>query len=386
MTSKERFLAALNRDIPDRLPVTTHHLMPSYLRRQGKGKTPMEFFDYFGLDPIDWVFACRPDEEKGDSQVSQPAVLEGGRDFLLCSKFWVPNREILSGPGKSEVRLSFITPRKTLKMRKRGDEHTFWITENLIKEKSDIEVLAEFAPSSLCDVEEVRRSAKKLGQKGLVRGTVPGFDVLGQPGCWQDAAVLFGIENLILQAYEDPAWVHRFLTILKDRKKKYIHSAAGAPFDIMELGGGDASTTVISPSLFDTFVAPYDAELIHLAHEAGQKIVYHTCGGMMPLLERIADMGADAAETFTPPAMGGDADLKEAKKRIGRRLCMIGGFDQIHFFSGSTPAAVRREVRRCFEAAGRGGGYIISPSDHFFTAEDRLLLAYGDEAGKCNYE
>jgi uroporphyrinogen-III decarboxylase len=99
-------------------------------------------------------------------------------------------------------------------------------------------------------------------------------------------------------------------------------------------GTSAASTTVISPKLFEKFVAPYDSLLIALAHEAGQRIAYHTCGGMMPILEQIAGMGPDAMETFTPPDMGGDVDLAEAKRRIGDKVCMIGGFDQFHFFSG----------------------------------------------------
>jgi hypothetical protein len=31
MTSRQRFLAAIKREIPDRLPVTTHHVMPYFL-------------------------------------------------------------------------------------------------------------------------------------------------------------------------------------------------------------------------------------------------------------------------------------------------------------------------------------------------------------------
>jgi len=38
------------------------------------------------------------------------------------------------------------------------------------------------------------------------------------------------------------------------------------------------------------------------------------------LLEQIADMGPDAMETFTPASLGGDADLAEAKRRIGDRV------------------------------------------------------------------
>jgi len=90
-------------------------------------------------------------------------------------------------------------------------------------------------------------------------------------------------------------------------------------------------------------------------------------------------------ETFTPPGMGGDVDLNEAKRRIGGRVCMIGGFDQFHFFTGCTAEKTRDEVRRCFDAAGRGGGYILSPSDHFFDADLTLLEAFADEAQKCVY-
>jgi uroporphyrinogen decarboxylase len=219
----------------------------------------------------------------------------------------------------------------------------------------------------------------------LIRGTIPGFDIYGQPGCWQDAAVLFGIEELIMATYDDPHWVHEFLSILREKKILFIQSMQGAQFDLVELGGGDASSTVISPSIFEKFVAPYDAELIDAAHAAGQRIVYHTCGGMMPILETIADMKPDAMETFTPPSLGGDVDLAEAKQRIGDRVCMIGGFDQFHYFKGTTEKETRAAVRRCFEDAGERGGFILAPSDHFFEADIRLLKAYANEAKKCAY-
>ena len=105
----------------------------------------------------------------------------------------------------------------------------------------------------------------------------------------------------------------------------------------------------------------------------------------MPILENIADMGVDAMETFTPVDMGGDVDLTEAKRRIGDRVCMIGGFDQFHFLTGCTPEDTRRRVRECFEAAGGNGGFILSPSDHFFDAEPELIRAFADEAVKCTY-
>ena len=190
---------------------------------------------------------------------------------------------------------------------------------------------------------------------------------------------------MILATYDDPEWVHELLHILQRRKKIYIESMEGARFDVHELGGGSGSSTVISPKIFEKFVAPYDAELIKTAHRVGQRITYHTCGGMMPILELIADMKPDAMETFTPPGMGADVDLAEAKQRIGDRVCMIGGFDQLHYLVGCTPEETRAEVRRCFEKAGPNGGYILSPSDHFFEANLTCLEAFANEARKCVY-
>ena len=105
----------------------------------------------------------------------------------------------------------------------------------------------------------------------------------------------------------------------------------------------------------------------------------------MPMLERIVGMKPDAMETFTPPGMGGDTDLAEARRRLGPDMCMIGGFDQFHFFQGCTPQQTRAEVRRCFEAAGKAGGYILCPSDHFFDAEPELIMAFAEEGRSCAY-
>jgi uroporphyrinogen decarboxylase len=385
MNSRQRFLAAIQREIPDRLPVTTHHLMPYFLETYMDGISCQEFFDYFGLDPIHWVVAYRPDPSRNeyyDPRQKETGFLEARR---ICSDNWRIETEDIPNKEYKVTRFRFITPEKNLSMVLQSDKHTTWVTEQMIKEKSDIHVFAKYASIPLCDGERVNREAGIFRDRGIIRGSIPGFDVYGQPGCWQDAAVLFGIEKLIMETFDDPEWVHSFLEILKERKIRYIQSMQGVQFDVVELGGGDASSTVISPKIFEEFVAPYDAQLIDLAHKKGQRIVYHTCGGMMPILGRIADMSPDAMETFTPPSLGGDADLREAKKKIGNRVCMIGGFDQALYFKDCSPEETRRAVRQCFEEAGEGGGYVLSPSDHFFDADIELIRAFADEATKCVY-
>jgi uroporphyrinogen decarboxylase len=385
MTSKQRLLAALDRKIPDRLPVTTHHVMPYFLKKYLNGISNDEFFDQFQLDAIRWLNVYKPDETKGEyhDPLHTPGYLEARR---ISSDQWRIFPERLPDSHYETIRYNFVTPKKTLSMVLQSNEYTSWVSERLIKEKSDIDIIADYAVVPKCDVEAVNREAEAFGERGIIRGFINFFDVYGQSGCWQDAAVLYGIEELIFATFEDPEWVHALLKILFERKKIYIESLRGARYDIIEHGGGDASSTVISPEIFDTFVAPYDAPLIDSAHSAGQRVVYHTCGGMMPFLERLADLRADALETFTPVSMGGDAQLAEAKQRIGDKVCMIGGFDQFHYFNNCTPEETRQEVRRCFNEAGRNGGYILSPSDHFFDADIALVEAFADEARTCVYD
>ena len=368
-------LKALNRDVPDRLPVTSHHIMRYFLDRYLGGVNDLDFFDYFGMDAYTWLVPIC-----GTPGVSW--VDESGR--MQSEKWRIECQEVATGtfPGK---RFTVSTPKGQLTAEIQKNEYTEWMTERPIKRKSDIDLLAEYLPTPSCDRDAVNARAAEFGERGLVRGHIPCFDLYGQPGCWQDAACLVGIERLILESYDDPAWVHELLGILQRRKLDYIRTLQSADYDLLELGGGDASSTVISPRIFDEFVAPYDSTLIQAAHEAGQRIVYHTCGGMMPLLERIAGMGPDAMETFTPVGMGGDVDLRQAKRRIGDKVCMIGGFDQFHFFINNTVENTRAEVRRCFKEAGGGGGFILSPSDHFFDANPVLIAAYADEARHCLY-
>ena len=364
MTSKERLIAALDRKPLDRLPVTTHDLQKYFLNKYMGGCSDYEFYTQMGMDPVkvvvDWNWA--------------PENVEN----------WRIEKEILPDPQYHTIRYYFHTPAKTLTMVTQSNGYTTWVMEHMLKDKNDIEVLERYVPVPTANKELIQKAAIEYPDC-LIRGCVPCLTLEGQPGCWQEFVQLYGTMEAILETYEDPDWVKELLGVLQRKKLPYIDSLEGCPYDILELGGGAASTTVISPSIFEEFVAPYDTPIIERMHEKGQRVAYHTCGGMMPILEQLAAMKPNALETFTPASMGGDADLAEAKRRIGDKVCMIGGFDQGHYYIDCTPEETRKYVRKCFEEAGEGGGYILSPSDHFFDADPELIRAYADEALKCVY-
>jgi len=385
MTSRERLLTTLDGGQADRLPVTTHHLMPYFLDKYMKGTSFEGFFDRFQMDAIDWVVPVKADESRGeylDPSQGEPGFLQVSRVF---SDNWRIESESISGTGHDTTRHTIVTPGGELSCVIQGNGYTEWVAEPLIKKKSDIDLIAKYGTRPLCNTGKVRQSVLNIGERGIVRGFVLPFDIYGQPGCWQDGCCIRGTEALIMDTFDDPVWVHEFMQVLLERKKPYVKSLEGSGYDVTELGGGDASTTVISPAIFNTFVAPYDKQLIDEAHNAGVRVSYHVCGGMMPILEDLASMGPDALETFTPPEMGADANLAEAKRRIGDKVCMIGGFNQAHYLLGCTEKATRDYVRKCFNEAGGSGSYILAPSDHFFDADVNLLNVFADEARKCLY-
>lgn len=104
----------------------------------------------------------------------------------------------------------------------------------------------------------------------------------------------------------------------------------------------------------------------------------------MPLLDIVALNGADGLETMTPPEMGGDCDLRKADEQVGDKLFFIGGFNQNGGFENGTPEAVRSMVLELFEAA-RHGGFILSPSDHFFFGNPDNIQTFVDTVRECIY-
>jgi len=50
MTSKERLMLAINREKPDRLPVSIHQWQPYHLEKHMGGRSDLEAFQMVGLD------------------------------------------------------------------------------------------------------------------------------------------------------------------------------------------------------------------------------------------------------------------------------------------------------------------------------------------------
>lgn len=365
MTSRERLLTAINRKTPDRLPAQVHSWMPYYLNAYLGGIDQYQAYERFGLD---WVIYTGP--RLAYSQQS-------------LANWQVERRDLGQDESGNNCWMQIITtPEGTLTGRGAYDKFTHWDTEVLGKSTSDVEIFLKYFPSpESIDFAPVVEARDKTGDNGIVRG---GIYAYGQAGPWQSFCCLVGTERAIYYAVDEPEWVHHVLQSLVDKQLPSIEMMRGIPFDLVETGGGAGSNTVISPALHREFCTPYDRQLHDALHAIGLKVVYHLCGGVMQMLENVVDNGADGLETMTPVGMGGDCDLAEAYRRVGDKLFFIGGFDQSIGFESGTPEKARELVFAC-HAACPNGGYICSPSDHFFRGDPENVQAFADAAKECRY-
>ncbi|MCC6729409.1 MAG: hypothetical protein IT208_08720 [Chthonomonadales bacterium] len=361
MTSKERMMVALQRGVPDRVPATVHQWQPFHLDEYLGGASDLEAFRRFGLDASLTRFPILPTRDPN-------------WDIGVC--------ETSAPPGERRFEVTVTTPCGTLENVVGQNPTTTWNVTHLVKRPDDLELVDRFLPVPVLDREAVRRAYDDLGDDGIMRGFVFG----DQGGCWQHACCLAGTVEMITAATDSPDWVHAFMEALWRKKERFIaENLDGAAYDLIETGGGAASSTVIGPRYYREFCLPYDRRMHDALHAIGHRVVYHTCGGMMPILELLAENGCDASETLTPPSMGGDARPAELKRQVGDRLALVGGLDQNSVLEVGTPADVREHVHSMFAAYGPGGGYVMSPCDHFFRVPTENLEAYAAAARECVY-
>lgn len=367
MTSKERMLTALRRQQPDRLPITVHQWLPYHLNTYMNGIDQLEAFRITGLD----------------AAVTLSDVVES-----VSSADWVYSVQPLGVvSGHNQLRHTVDTPDGRLTWVTASNPTTTFTVEHILKTKNDAEIFLKHWPAQRLCKQKLAKGYDRTGDAGIVRGFVTHF---AQPGSWQDFCEMVGTQDAIYWAIDDPAFVHHFLDEMTKIKVAFVHEQLdGARYDLIEHGGGAASSNVISPAMFDEFCVPYDRRVIDALHEVGLPVVYHTCGGMMANLEHIPLNGCDASETLSPPNVGGDIRTREdrlaVKRILGSRVALIGGIDQGQLDHPQAPETIAQQVRECFATFGLEGGYICSASDHFFHAPVDNLKALAAAAKDCRY-
>ena len=114
-------------------------------------------------------------------------------------------------------------------------------------------------------------------------------------------------------------------------------------------------------TLNDIFMPAYRKLIAAVKSKAGLKILFHICGASRLLFEELISVGVDAFNPVQVAADGMD-DTDALKRMFGDRLTFWGGgCDTQRILSYGTTEEVRQEVRRRIADLAPGGGFVFCP-------------------------
>jgi len=195
-----------------------------------------------------------------------------------------------------------------------------------------------------------------------VREKVPDVSVHGEVfSPFSQLCEAVGLGEALVALRTDPERVKACLEALCHGTVELMagHVVAGA--DAVLVSSAYAGGGLISARHYREFVLPFEARVVSgFKARCPETPVYtHTCGAIGDRLELLEETGTDGIDTLDPPPLG-DADLAEAKRRVGGRLFLKGNVDPVGTVLLGTKDAVRADAARRISVGAPGGGYILS--------------------------
>jgi uroporphyrinogen decarboxylase len=122
---------------------------------------------------------------------------------------------------------------------------------------------------------------------------------------------------------------------------------------------GTQESLLMSPAHVRGFLLPRMKRMIDLAHQAGVFVFHHSDGAIRPVIPLMIEAGIDVLNLIQWRCRG--MDRAALKRDFGDRLVFHGGMDNQQTLVHGSVAEVRREVEDNLRILGAGGGYFLAP-------------------------
>lgn len=176
---------------------------------------------------------------------------------------------------------------------------------------------------------------------------------------YERAWTLRGMQNLFMDFYDHPAFVHELLDAIADYNIAQIQQALHYDIDAVYFGDdwGQQHGLQMGPKLWRTFIRPVLKRMYGVVREAGKYVFIHSCGDVDELFDDLIEIGLNCFNPFQPEVM----DTAALLTRYRGRLTFHGGLSVQRTLPQGTEQDVRHETERLLDL-GRAGSYILSPS------------------------
>ena len=383
MTPRERVLAALNHQEPDRVPIDFGGHRSSGIVAMAYSKLLQEL----GLEPrpiriYDPVQQLAIVDEDVLKRFGADAI-ELGRAFATDDKYWadwvlpdgtpvqmpvwaVPERE----PGRWVLRSPSGRVFAQMPDGVIYFEQCYWPYE----EEDDLERLQEAMAENMwsgVDVPPGPLAAGPDGDKVLAEGArrlreSTDRAIIGLFGgsLMDFGQILYRNDKFFMLLASEPKRVHAFfdglMAMYLPQLERFLR-VVGPYIDIILFADdlGMQGGPQISTTMYREFFKPRHSELWHRAKElADVKVLLHCCGGVQPLFNDLIEAGMDAFNPVQISCAGMDA--AGLKRDFGDRMTFWGGgCDTQSVLSRASPDQVRQHVREQVGILNPGGGFVF---------------------------
>jgi uroporphyrinogen decarboxylase len=223
-----------------------------------------------------------------------------------------------------------------------------------IKSWADLEKWNPPDPHAVHRVEAMKERIKQFkGERGII---VRIRDV------WSNPRELMGYENLMLQCALDPELVEQVVVKCIDHSIAMLEVCAELGGEIVMSGDdiADNKRSLISPAMLEKIFMPHFRRWVDAIHSYGLYYWKHTDGNIRGVLPMLVEAGIDGIDPIDPLA---GMDLAEVKKEWGDKVAIKGNVNCAEELTNGTEEDVEEAVKRCIREAGIGGGYACSSSN-----------------------
>ncbi len=309
MTSRERVLAALRREQPDRVPWVELSVDRPLAQRL-----------------LGWSGTAAPAADLEHNAYTLAEIAELAGHLGLDDLFYV-------------LRAPVYVKRVA------GKDGRVFYGDGLIRSEADLPMMQLPDPRDPRLYDEARAFVAARGERAAAFITRAGIF---------STIMSMGIEGFSYALFENLPFLETVLDRYFDWSIAVAERVCGMGFDFYVTTDDMAHKTgpLFSPRVFHDLVMPRYRKL---ASKVTLPWVIHSDGNIEPLLPDLMTLGIAAIH----PVERGAMDIRAIKARYGRRLCLLGNVD-LNILGDGTVAETEDEVRGLIRDLGPGGGYIVS--------------------------
>ncbi len=192
-------------------------------------------------------------------------------------------------------------------------------------------------------IKGIKKACELITDRPVFAGIIGPYSLAGR---------LIGMTEIMIACYEEPDMLEIVLEKVTQFQIAYAKS-------FKEVGANgiciaEPAAGLLSPKLMKKFSNEYVKQIREAVEDDTFIVMYHNCGNVEPLLNRINDIDALAY------SFGNAINMEEALKVIPQDRMLIGNIDPAGTLCQGTPELIRKETRELLEKCCHYPNFVIS--------------------------